>query len=144
MASFWGSLYLLMFWLLCPLAALEVFFILLLVPLYYAVSGIVEQISSSFDIANVDIFECVSDTVSQAGVLSGLLIAFSILREPLSYCCLTFPGSYQGMITIMYFNSNSIFPVGIFASSSGALLLMGYIVTFYQYGKNTIYPGEKL
>ena len=144
LASFWSCLYLFVFWLLCPLAALETLFVLFLVPLYYVISGTVEQLPSFLDNVNIGKFDNVSDSVSQAGVLSGLLIAFSILREPFSYCCLTFPGSYQGMITIMYFNSNSFFPIGIFASSSGALLLMGYIISFYQFGKNTIYPEEKL
>jgi hypothetical protein len=144
LASFWGSLYLLLFWLLCPLAALETFFILLLIPLYYAVSGIADQMPSSVNNSNIDIFELASDSVSQAGVISGLLIAFSILREPLSYCSLTFPGSSQGMITIMYFKANSFFPIGIFASASGALLLLAYIVCLYQYSKSVIYPGERI
>lgn len=144
LASFWGGIYLLMFLLLCPLAALEVFFILLLIPLYFAVSGIIEHEASSLNNANNDIFDKASDAVSQAGGLSGLLIGFSILREPLSYCMLTFPGTYQGMVTIMYFNSNSLFPIGMFAASSGALLLLGYIISLYQFGKSVIYPGEKL
>ena len=142
LASFWGCLYLFVFWLLCPLAAIETLFVLLLVPLYYAVSGIVDQIPSFLDNVNIDKFDSVSEAVSQAGVLSGIMIAFSILREPLSYCCLTVPGSYQGMITIMYFSSNSFFPIGIFAASSGALLLLGYIISFYQFGKSIIQPGK--
>lgn len=144
LSSFWGSLYIFIFWLLSPLAALELFFILLLVPLYYAVSGIAEQIPSFLDNANIDRFDSVQDALSQAGVLCILLIAFSILREPLSYCCLTFPGTYQGMITIMYFSSNSFFPIGIFSASAGALLLLGLIVNLYQFGRNSIFPGEKL
>jgi hypothetical protein len=144
LASFWGSLYLLFFWLLCPLAALEIFFVLLIIPLYFTISGIFDQIPSSENNFNIDVFELVSDSLSQASVISGLLIAFSILREPLSYCSLTFPGSYQGMVTIMYFNANSFFPIGIFVSSSGALLLLAYIISLYQYSKNFIYPGEKV
>jgi hypothetical protein len=141
-AAFFGSVYLLMLWLLSPFAALEVFLLLLLVPLFFAGSGVVQQISSQSENYQIDIFEYVSDVVSQAVHLAGLLIAFSIVREPLSYSSLTFPGTYQGMMTIMHFNENSFFPINIFASSAGALLLLGYIICLYQYGKDRINPGE--
>jgi hypothetical protein len=83
-----------------------------------------------------------SEAVSQAAVLSGLIIAFSILREPLSYCSLSFPGTSQGMITIMYFASGPFFPIGVFAPSAGAFLLLGYFICLYQYCKNAFFPGE--
>jgi len=137
-ASFFGSIYLLFLWLLCPLAAFEVFFLLLMVPLFCASSGINEQIISSLENSHSDIVTDVSDAVSQAAVLAGLIVIFSIVREPLSYCSLSFPGTSGGMVTIMYFKSNSFFPIGIFASSAGALLLLGYIICLYQYGKNAV------
>jgi hypothetical protein len=142
LASFFGSVYLLMFWLLCPFAAFETFMLLLLVPLFCASSGIIEQIQSQSEKSQSDIFEYISDSVSQAASLAGLIIAFSILREPLSYCSLSFPGTSAGMITIMYFNSGSFFPVSIFASSAGALLLLGFIICLYQYNKAKIFSGR--
>ena len=142
MSSFWGSLYLFMLWLLCPFAALEVFLILLLVPLFYIGSGIVEQFSSMPENSNYDISESVSDSVSRAGVLSGLMILISIVREPLSYCTLSFPGTYQGMVTVMYFREGSFLPMRIFASSAGALMLLGYLICLYKYTKNFIFPGD--
>ena len=141
-AAFFGSIYLFMFWLLCPFAALEVFILLLLVPLFCASSGIVQQIISQSDNAHIDPFEYVSDAVSQAASLAGLLAVFAVVREPFSYCSLTFPGSYQGMVTIMYFSENSFFPIGIFSTSAGAFLLLGYIICLYQYGKHQISPGD--
>ncbi|MCL2809520.1 MAG: hypothetical protein FWD24_05585 [Treponema sp.] len=163
MAAFFGSIYLFLFWLLCPFAALEVFVLLLLVPLFCAVSGIAQQIPSLSEMTQpetnfdklqairkkrtgdglqLDVFEYVSDAISQAVSLAGLIVAFSIVREPLSYCSLSLPGTYQGMITIMYFSENSFFPISIFSSSAGALLLLGYIICMYQYGKGKINPGE--
>jgi len=157
-AAFFGSLYLFMFWLLCPFAALEVFMLLLLVPLFCAGSGITLLLSSAAkksvtadgntryynvpEKSNIDIFEYISIAVSQAAFLAVLMIAFSIIREPLSYCSLSFPGTYRGMITIMYFNENSFFPIGIFSNSAGALLLLGYLVCLYQYGKDRFSPGD--
>jgi len=142
LASFWGTLYLLLLWLMCPIAAYEIFLLLLLIPVYFVSSNILEQFVLSPDEANHDIFEDVSYAFSQAAVLAILIILISIIREPLSYCSLTFPGSYQGMITIMYFNSNSFFPIGIFSVSAGALILLGYLVCLYQYSKSYIFHGE--
>ena len=143
-SCFWGTIYLFLFWLLCPFAAIEVFFLLMLVPLYCANCTVAIQISllKNTNKTNIDISEYVTQALSQAAVLSVLIIAFSILREPLSYCSLTFPGTYQGMITIMYFNENAFFPIGIFSSSAGALLLLGFITCLYQYTRSNIFPGE--
>jgi len=141
-ASFFGGIYILLLWLLCPLAAFEVFFLLLLVPLFCASSGIVEQILSVPENTNIDVANDVSDAVSQAAVLAGLIIVFSIVREPLSYCSLSLPGTAGGLVTIMYFKSNSFFPIGIFASSAGALMLLGYIICLYQYGKTVVNGGN--
>jgi hypothetical protein len=143
LASFWGSLYFILFWLLCPFAAFEVFIPLMLVPLFCAGMGSSQMLEFSGENQNLDIFDYASETVSQAVTLSGLLIAFSIIREPLSYCSLSFPGTYQGMVTIMYFKAGSFFPIGIFAPSSGALLLLGYFICLYQYSKNAIFPGDR-
>jgi hypothetical protein len=141
LASLWGSIYIFIFWLISPFAVLEVFVLLLLVPLFFIDSGIIEQISFSQD-SNHDIFEYVSETVSQAGVLAVLLIAASIIREPFAYCSLSFPGSSHGMITIMYFRESSFFPIKIFSSSSGALILFGFFICLYQYLKKLIFPGD--
>jgi len=143
LASFFGSVYLLMFWLLCPFAAFEVFLPLLLVPLFCTGSGIPQGIIISLENSHADVFDHISDAASQAAVLAGLLVAFSIIREPLSYCTLSFPGTYQGMVTIMYFKTSYFFPIGVFAASAGALLLLGYFVCLYQYCKNVFFPGEK-
>jgi len=141
LAAFFGTLYLMMFWLLCPLASLETFMLLLLVPLFCADSGVIdEQVAAAAANPNHDVFEFVSDAVSQAASLAGLLIAFSIIREPLSFCSLSFPGTYQGMVTIMYFKSGAFFPMGIFATSAGALLLLGYFICLYQYCRGKIFP----
>jgi hypothetical protein len=138
LAAFFSSIYLLLFWLLCPFAAMEVFIPLLLVPLFCASPDFVQQMQSLTEGANIDIFENLSDAVSQAASLAGLLIAFSIIREPLSYCTLSFPGTYHGLITIMYFKAGTFFPMSIFSSSAGALLLLGYFICLYQYWKGKI------
>jgi hypothetical protein len=138
LTAFFGSLYLLLFWLLCPFAAIEVFILLLLVPLFCANPEFVKLMQSMTEGTYIDIFENVSEALSQAASLAGLIIMFSIIREPLSYCTLTFPGTYLGMVTIMYFKAGAFFPMGIFAASAGALLLLGYFICMYQYWKGKI------
>jgi hypothetical protein len=141
-ASFWGSIYLFVFWLLSPFAALEVFLLLMLVPLFCAESGVIEKFSFPASNSNIDIMECISEAASQAATLAFLMVVFSIVREPLSYCSLSFPGSYQGMITIMYFTENNFVPIRLFSSSAGALMLLGYIICLYQRHKSMILPGD--
>jgi len=157
LAAFYGSIYLFMFWLLCPFAAFETFMLLLLVPLFCASSGIVEQIQShteklikdhskqakSSEGISLDISEYVSDAASQAASLAVLIIIFAIVREPLAYCSLTFPGSSHGMVKILQFKPGAFFPIGILSSSAGALLLLGFVVCLYQYNKNKTFPGRE-
>jgi hypothetical protein len=131
-SCFFGSLYLLIFWMLCPLAAMEVLFPLLLAPLFCAGSGIFRVILSSGENSSVDIFESVSNAASEAAVLSLLVIFISLIREPMAFCSLTLPGTYQGFLTIISFNESLLFPVRIFTGSAGALLLLGYITGLYQ------------
>jgi len=142
-ASFWGSIYLFLFWLLCPFAALEVFFLLMLVPLLYVSSEVMEKAHSLSDDSLLDTYEYVSQSVYRAIILAVLLIIFSIIREPLAYCSLSFPGTYKGMILIFKFNENSILPVNLLISSSGALILLGYFIYLYQYLNKNTYYGER-
>ncbi|MCL2271618.1 MAG: hypothetical protein FWC19_02280 [Treponema sp.] len=141
-ASFWGSIYLFLFYLICPFAALEVFLLLMLVPLFCASSPVMEEVFPVNEKYNLDIFECLTDTVSIAAILSGLLITFSVIREPLAYFTLSFPGTYRGMILIIDFSKNSFIPVEIFVSSAGALILIGYLTGIYQYMKNSGFYGR--
>jgi hypothetical protein len=144
-ASFWGCIYLFLFWILCPLAAIEMFLPMLLVPLFCASSGIVEYVSTpSTDKVYIDVLEHLSEMISEAASIAILLVVFAIIREPLSYCMLSFPGSYQGLMTIMYFKSNSFFPIGLFASSAGGLLLLGYFICLYQNFKGSFIHGERV
>jgi len=141
-ASFWAGIYIYLFYLICPFAALELFLILMLIPLFLASSPVMEEAFPQSDKYNLDIFECLSEIVSIAAVLSALLIIFSIIREPLAYFSLSFPGTYKGLIYIIKLDENSFMPVRIFISSAGSLLLLGYLTGLYQYLKNSEFFGR--
>jgi len=140
-SSFFGCLYLLLFWILCPFAAMEVIFPLMLVPLFCAGSGIFRSILSAGENTSLDIIETVSKAASEAAILSLLVIIISLIREPLAYCTLTLPGTYRGIVTLISFKEGFLFPVHIFTGSAGALLLLGYITGLYNYLKKNNHPG---
>jgi len=142
-ASFWGCIYLLLFWLLSPFAALEIFLPLMLVPLFCASSGVGKQIINLTEDPQYDIYQNISDAMFHAFVLSVLLIVFAFIREPLAFCSLSFPGSYRGMIMIFQFNDGAFFPIRLFVSSAGALILLGFFTGLYQRSKSLIFPGAK-
>jgi len=153
-SSFFGSIYILLLWLICPFAALEVLLPLLLIPLLCTSSGVVQNIypleikkegeAAKQPVHSIDVMEHFSNAVSQAVSLIILIISFSIIREPISYNMISFPGTYQGIMTIMYLRENTFFPIGIFSQSAGALILLGYVTSLYQYGKSKLFPGEKI
>jgi hypothetical protein len=128
-----------MFWLLCPFAILEVFLPLSLVPLYCAGSGVFTRVLGG---NYTDITDAVSESAVEAGILAGMVIIISLIREPLGYCSLSLPGTYRGMVTLFSFKGGTFFPVRIIASSAGALLLAGYISGLYRYFRNIYAPSE--
>jgi hypothetical protein len=131
LASFIGGLYLLLFWFVSPLAALEAFFPICLVPLFCAGSGVFERVQS------LDLGGAILRAVSEALVMAGLLLALSLIREPLGFCSLTLPGGPQGTIPLFVFEGGSFLPVRIIAGSSGALLVLGYGTAVYRYFRSS-------
>jgi len=78
----------------------------------------------------------------ESAILSALIIIVSIIREPLGYCTLSLPGSSLGFIDLFSFKGNGFFPVRIFASSAGTVLLLGYILCLYRYFRSVHAPME--
>jgi hypothetical protein len=100
-------------------------------------SGLFERINS------LEIDRAVSRAVGEAAVLGLLIIAFSLIREPLGYFSLSLPGGVQGIVKIFSLDGETLLPVRIIAGSAGALLLLGYGVGLYRYFSNQRVPLEK-
>jgi len=78
--------------------------------------------------------ELVSRALLEAAVLSALIIAFSLLREPLGFGTLSIPGSPGGIVELFYWaNADGFILIRILSLSSGAILLLGYIIALYRY-----------
>jgi hypothetical protein len=138
LSSFVGSLYLLALWFASPVLAMENFFILSLVPLMCAGSGIFDRIEA------LALDEAVTRALGEAAVLGGLIIAFSLIREPLGYLTLSLPGGFRGIVQIFSAREEIFLPVRIISGSSGALLILGYGISVYRrFGGSSAAPGEK-
>lgn len=135
-SSFWVSVYLFLLWLASPLCALETFFIVPLIPLFCAASGLVRRIES------LEPGDALYRSASEALVFGLLIIAFSLVREPLGFGSLSLPGGAGGIILLCSFGGEYFLPIRIIAGSAGALLLLGYGVALYRYMKSVYAPRE--
>jgi hypothetical protein len=124
-----GSLYLLLLWFINPLLGMEIFFIVSFSSLVCPGSGIFERIKT------MDLGEAVSRALHEAAVLAFLIIAVALIREPLGCLSLSLPGGKRGIIRLFSSGTETFLPIRVFASSSGALLLLGYGTGFYRYFK---------
>jgi hypothetical protein len=131
LASFMAACYIFLLWLLSPLCALESFFAVSLVPVFYMASGESKRfnaLSGAFYNAEDSFFSSFFEALS----LGVLLLAFALIREPLSYVSLSLPGGPQGSVMLFSFNMESFLPVLLTGSSGGALLLLGYFWALYK------------
>jgi hypothetical protein len=133
LASFMAGFYLLILWLLSPLCALESFFAVSLVPVFYIATGVSKRF---------DMFSAEDSPSLEAVSLSVLLLAFALIREPLGFVSLSLPGGAQGSVMLFSFSAESLLPVQLLASSGGALLLLGYFWSIYKF-MNKEQEGDK-
>jgi hypothetical protein len=131
-----GSIYLLFLCFANPVLGMESFFFVSLTPLLCISSGVFER---SRDLA---LDEAVFRAFAEAAVLGGLIIAFSLIREPLGYFSLSLPGGVHGIVKIVSSGETAFLPIRIIAGSAGALLLLGYGVGLYRYFRNQRVPME--
>ena len=137
-ASFFASTFLLLLWLLSPINALELFFVICLIPFFSISSGVFMRVES------LELSGAVTRALGESVATSILLIIFSIIREPLGFLSLSIPGGVQGIITFFEFKKSAFFPIQIIASSCGALMLLGYGVSLYNVFRKRNAPREDI
>jgi hypothetical protein len=70
----------------------------------------------------------------EAVVLSGIILAFALIREPLGMGSLSFPGGAQGIIEFFGGqDGEAFFPIRFFSVPAGGLLLLGYGIALFRY-----------
>ena len=111
-----------------PLMVLGMSFFLVLVTPCCLGSGLFDNAES------VNQVDLVSRALFEALVLSGIILAFALIREPLGMGTLSFPGGVQGIIEAFESGEgNGFIPVRILSASAGGLLLLGYGISLYRY-----------
>ena len=131
LASFMAGCYLFALWLFSPFCAIEIFFAVSLVPVFYMVSGV----SGRPDVLNGALRAADSffSSFFEAFSLGVLLLAVALIREPLGFVSLSLPGGAQGSVMLFSFNVDLLLPVQLIASSGGVLLLLGYFWGLYNF-----------
>jgi Na+-translocating ferredoxin:NAD+ oxidoreductase RnfE subunit len=139
LASFWGSLYMLIFHCINPYLGMETAFILSLCPLSCIGSGICRRIEG---LARRD---SVLKAFVEALTLGGVLLALGLIREPLGFGSLTLPGGPEGLTALFALESPgsaAYLPARIIAGTSGGLLLLGYLLTLFRRCKRRLVREE--
>jgi hypothetical protein len=131
-----ASFYLLFLWMLSPLCAMEVFFAVSLVPLFCMVSDVFKKPE------RLDIYDTLLASFLEALALGVLIVIFALIREPIGFLSLSLPGGARGIILLFSVNMESFLPVCLITSSSGALLLLGYILGLYRHFR-VKYPSQE-
>jgi hypothetical protein len=125
LSSLFAAVYLLVLSLISPLLVQEVSFFVLLAPIVFIASGIVDR----------SIKDEVGAAVGRASIESGsilaLLVAFALVREPLGYGSLSVPGS-DGIIVVLGSGTAPVLAVRAVASSVGGLILTAYAVFAFR------------
>jgi len=128
LSSFLCAFFMIFLGLINPLLVFGTVFFLLLIPPCCLGSGFFEALES------VDPAEATSRALLEAITLSGIIIAFALIREPLGMGTLSLPGGFQGVIEL--FNAGELeafVPLRILSVSGGGLLLLGYATALYRY-----------
>ncbi|MDR1074435.1 MAG: hypothetical protein LBL45_12340 [Treponema sp.] len=118
--------FLFILWFISPLLTIELLYVTLLVPVSFIGAFPREKLDS------LNASETMVETLSQTGAIGCVIIALSLVREPLGFMTLSFPGGVQGFIEL--FNGSDatdFFPLRILAVASGAFFLLGYMTALF-------------
>jgi hypothetical protein len=85
--------------------------------------------------------EVLARSFSEAAALGVLIIGLSLIREPIGFAVLSFPGGAQGIMTPFSAVREGFFPIRIAASSAGALILLGDGIALFRRFRDQYFHG---
>jgi hypothetical protein len=136
--GFITGVYLFLLWLVSPFLSLGSLYITLLIPCCFIGSNTFKEIGTA------SVVDAVSYAVWDALMIGIPIIGLSLMREPLGFKSLSFPGGGQGIVELFGDSrENDFLPIRILASASGAFLLLGYITALFI-GMKRQYTGGKV
>ncbi|MHC6202573.1 hypothetical protein ACYULU_05185 [Breznakiellaceae bacterium SP9] len=136
LSSFLGSLYLFGLSLFSPLLAQHLLFVIILVPCTVIASGIFDRLRE------LELVEGAALSFQEAGIIALLMLALSLIREPIGFATLSFPGGAAGIIELFNASKTDFFPAQVFAASAGAFLLIGLGLVIYGYNRAPLFNGR--
>ena len=117
-----AAIFLILLWIFNPLLALECSLIVFFVPVVFTASDLCGRVLEN------DMLEVLSQALAEALILGVLILGIALIREPLGFGSISVPG-----LDIIRFVKKE--PLRFFQTSSGALIILGYGVAVYRYGK---------
>jgi Na+-transporting NADH:ubiquinone oxidoreductase subunit NqrD len=126
LSNFIGCIFFFVLYCISPLLALETIFITLFVTMFVYLEEAGEKYS------DMPLLHIVKKCFTDSAFLGILAIFIALIREPIGYATLSLPGGNSGIIEL--FNKDGSFPftVEIISLSSGAFLLIGFIMTMFR------------
>jgi len=122
-----------------PLLAMGTIFFIVLIPPWSLSSGFFEALEST------EPMEAVIRALIEAITMAGVILALSLIREPLGMGTISFPGGPEGIVELFGGRDADAFvPARILSVSAGGLLLLGYITALYRYFREQNDGPERL
>jgi Na+-transporting NADH:ubiquinone oxidoreductase subunit NqrD len=124
--GFIAGIYLFLLWFVSPFLTMGSLYITLLIPCCFISSNTFKNVESA------PVINAVSSAVRDALMIGVPIIGLSLIREPLGFKSLSFPGGGQGIVELFGDSREDDFlPIRLLAGSSGAFLLLGYITALF-------------
>jgi hypothetical protein len=137
LTGFIAGVYLFLLWFVSPFLTMGSLYIALFIPCCFIKSNTFKNIESA-PVVNI-----ISYATRDALMIGIPIIGISLIREPLGFKSLSFPGGEQGIVELFGdSNENDFLPIRLLAGSSGAFLLLGYITALFTSMKRR-YTGGK-
>jgi hypothetical protein len=126
LASFLGSIFLMLIYFINSPLAMETVFLIILTPVSCIACGICERTKG------MEIEDALGRSLMEALVLGGIITALALIREPLGFGSFSVPGGQLGITELFSVEDSRFFPVQVISSSAGGLLLLGYVLTLFR------------
>jgi hypothetical protein len=131
LTSFILSTYVLLTGLLNPILIAGTWFIIIFVCPLCAGSGLFEEADT------VDIGDILPHVLMEATVLAVLIIAISLIREPIGLGSLSLPGGISGIVEFFGDEQgNNFFPIRFFSIAAGGFITLGFVSAVFRHYRN--------
>jgi hypothetical protein len=130
LASFSGSVFLMLVYFINSSLAMEAAFLIILTPVSCIACGICERTRG------MEIEDALGRSLMEALILGGITTALALIREPWGFGSFSVPGGQLGITELLSVEDSRFFPAWVISASAGGLLLLGYALTLFRRFQN--------